>query len=113
MLRSLKCIVGPAFSLVSLACAQTLNLPQSEPQTSASSPPGITIRTGTKLVIVDVTVTGKNGEPIHNLKRSDFTVLESSKLQTVGTFEEHTALAPGEFPVASIKDLAPVAAVKK
>lgn len=39
------------------------------------------------LVLVDVVVTDKNGHPIPNLKREDFTVFEDKVPQKVGTFD--------------------------
>lgn len=41
------------------------------------------------LVIVDVVVTDKKGQPIHGLKESDFTVLEKGEQMKVDSFEEH------------------------
>lgn len=56
-----------------------------------------TLRTGTQIVMVDVTVTDSHGAAIHNLKQTDFTVLEDGSPQTIAHFEEHagpTAVAP-------------------
>jgi VWFA-related protein len=50
-----------------------------------------TIRTGTQIVIVDVAVTDSRGNPIHNLKASDFTLTENGVAQSIARFEEHTA----------------------
>jgi VWFA-related protein len=105
MPRSFKCILGPAFVLATLAPAQipqpaqTLtpsieNQPQN--QIPSHSQPSTTIRTRAKLVVVDVTVTDKSGNPLHNLKKEDFAVLESGNLQTINAFEEHVALSAGD-----------------
>jgi len=92
MPRSFKCILGPALTLATLASAQTL-----QPAPSASSPgTTTTISAGTKLVVVDVTVSDKNGNLLHNLKKEDFTVLENGNPQTVHTFEEHVALSASD-----------------
>jgi VWFA-related protein len=48
--------------------------------------PGITIRTSTRLVVVDVVVTDKKGQPITGLKPEDFTVEENGKKQKIATF---------------------------
>jgi VWFA-related protein len=103
MPRSFKCILGLAFTLATLASAQT-PVPPSQSQALTSQQPTPTIRTGVKLVVVDVTVTDKNGEPLHNLKKDDFTVLEGGNPQTINAFDEHIALSAGDavkFPPLS------------
>lgn len=47
-----------------------------------------TFKSSTRLVVVDVVVTDKNGQPVHDLKGQDFTVLEDGKPQSVVNFEE-------------------------
>jgi VWFA-related protein len=64
--------------LVAVASAQ-----QSDPQ--------LTIKTTTRLVQLDVVVTGKDGNPIQGLQGSDFTVLQDGKPQTISFFDAHTA----------------------
>lgn len=79
---------------------------QSAPDKQPSPPP--TLRTGTKLVVVDVVVTDQQHHPVHNLKRGDFTLSEDNVSQPVKVFEEHApspasavkpmpALPPGVF----------------
>jgi VWFA-related protein len=99
----LKCIpgriLGPALAFATLASAQTPQAIQSTPsqaRNQAATPTTPTIRTGAKLVIVDVTVSDKNGNPLHNLKKEDFTVLENGNPQTVNTFDEHVALSAND-----------------
>jgi VWFA-related protein len=95
---SFKCILCTAFTLTTLAVAQSPQ-PAQSPNPQGPSPnqtQPTTIRTKAKLVIVDVTVTGKDGQPVHNLKREDFTVLESGKPQTINAFEEHVALSASD-----------------
>src|SRR5580704_1024278 len=46
-----------------------------------------TFRTKTELVLVNVTVRDKNGNPVRDLKREDFTVLEDNKQQQVISFD--------------------------
>lgn len=95
---SFKCILCSVFALANLAYAQTSQPSQSAtPQTrSADQPQPTTIRTKAKLVIVDVTVSDKNGNPVHNLKKEDFTVLEGGKPQAINAFDEHVALSAGD-----------------
>ena len=90
LLRSLLILTlaAPAFAQQSNSTQRSPNQPQ-QPGSPA------TLRTGTKLVVVDIVVTDKKKKtPIHNLKASDFAVLENNVSQTVKTFEEHTALTP-------------------
>lgn len=56
--------------------------------------PTTTLSTGTQLVVVDVTVQDKSGNPIHDLKATDFLLDESRKPQPIKTFEEHRSGAP-------------------
>ena len=60
-------------------------------RTNEPQQPTPTLHTGVKLVLVDVVVTDKNHNPVHNLKASDFTLLESNVSQTFKSFEEHVA----------------------
>ncbi len=57
-------------------------------QQPTSAPPG-TVRFGatTQLVIEDVIIRGKDGNPVANLKPSDFTVTEDGKPQKIAVFE--------------------------
>jgi VWFA-related protein len=52
--------------------------------------PTITLRSSTKLVLVDVVVTNKQGQPVAGLKAENFTVEENGKKQKVSVF-----VAPG------------------
>jgi VWFA-related protein len=68
-------------------------------QQSPADVPTITIRTSTRLVVVDVVVTDKKGQPVTGLKPEDFTLEENGKKQKVSVFvppgiANHTASAP-------------------
>jgi VWFA-related protein len=52
-----------------------------------------TLNARSQLVVVDVVVTDSKQTPIHNLKASDFSVLDNQVPQLVSGFEEHTAPA--------------------
>ena len=58
--------------------------PQGAPQSS-----GITLRVTSRETVVDVTVTDAKGQPIHNLRQSDFTVKEDGKPQALQSFQEY------------------------
>jgi VWFA-related protein len=71
-------------------------------QASPASPPGpqpnasaTVLHTGTQLVVVDVVVQDKNGQPVHGLKPQSFRVTEDKAPQSILHFEEHSTLAPG------------------
>jgi VWFA-related protein len=94
LLFSILCTAG--------AVAQAASSAQDEPHIS-------TIQTGTQLVVVDVVVRDRAGNPVHGLKQSNFHLTDNKQPQTVQTFEEHTAatavargpalakMPPGEF----------------
>jgi len=48
---------------------------------------GETIKTTTRMVLIDVIATGNNGKPIKDLKMEDFVVTERGKPQTLSVFE--------------------------
>ncbi len=72
--------------------ALTLSAQQPAPQTSAPAPsapsgvPATVLRVTTRLVLVDVVVTDKQGQPVTDLTRDDFTLLENGKPQRIATF---------------------------
>ena len=69
-------------------------------QTSADVP-SITIRATTRLVVVDVVVTDKGGQPVTGLKAEDFTLEENGKKQKVSVFtppEFANKTAPAPVP---------------
>ena len=83
------------FSLIfNLAGGPTLLSAQQAPP----DVPSITIRTNTRLVMVDVVVTDKKGQPITGLKAENFTVEENGKKQKVSVFVP-PGVATGPAPV--------------
>jgi VWFA-related protein len=56
-----------------------------------------TLRTNTRLVVVDVVATDSKGQPVTDLKAGDFTVLEDGKPQKIRGFNfEHPGGAPAQ-----------------
>ena len=45
------------------------------------------IRTTTRAVVVDVSVVDKRGQPVNDLTKADFSILENGKPQKISTFE--------------------------
>jgi VWFA-related protein len=68
---------------------------------------GITLTTGTQLVVVDVTVQDKDGRPIHGLKPSDFQITEGNTPQPIKSFDEHVAVDPKTVKPPAVVKLAP------
>jgi VWFA-related protein len=58
------------------------------PDAAAQSP---TFKSTTRVVLVDVVVTDGHGQPVHDLKTPDFTVLDNGAPQSIVAFEEHRA----------------------
>jgi VWFA-related protein len=96
-----------------IASALVLNLAAGSPILCAQQPPddvpSITIRANTRLVVVDVVVTDKKGQPVTGLKREDFTVEENGKKQKVLVFippgiANHTASAPVPAPAGVLSN---------
>jgi VWFA-related protein len=86
------------FAFACLA-ATALTLPAQGQQTSPATPsqqPGFTLRTTTRIVLTDVTVTDHKGNPVHGLKESDFHIFDNGKPQDTVSFEEHRT-APVAF----------------
>ena len=57
-----------------------------------------TIRATADLVVVNVTVSDGQQNPVHHLGATDFTVLEDGRPQAIKVFEEHAASAPAPMP---------------
>src|SRR5258708_1744871 len=75
-------IVIASALILNLAAGPTILSAQQAP----ADVPTITIRANTRLVVVDVVVTHKNGQPFAGLKPEDFTVEENGKKQKISVF---------------------------
>jgi VWFA-related protein len=75
---------------MAVAASVTLNLAGGPMMLHAQDPtaevPTITIRANTRLVVVDVVVTDKKGQPVTGLKAQDFVIEENGKKQRIGVF---------------------------
>jgi VWFA-related protein len=83
MLRGLplRAALAPVLLLILVAGPMLLSAQQAPAEI-----PGITIRANTRLVVVDVVVTDKKGQPVSGLKAEDFTVEENGKKQKISVF---------------------------
>jgi VWFA-related protein len=52
-----------------------------------ANPPSLTFRTNANLVVLDAVVKDRDGKPVTNLTKDDFTVLEDGVVQTIASFE--------------------------
>lgn len=83
MLRKLAFRSVPTFLLI---LNPTAGPTLAAAQQNAVDIPSVTIRANTRLVIVDVVVTDKKGQPITGLKAEDFTLEENGKKQKIAVF---------------------------
>ena len=66
------------------------------------------LKSESPLVVLDVVVTDKKGQPVYGLRRSDFTVFERDEKMTLQNFEEHRAdQAPPPASLPAKQVLAP------
>lgn len=87
--------------VLSLACTLGVSAQTTTPDVQPAAA-GVTLTTGTQLIVVDVTVQDKNGNAIHGLKASDFKIQERKVDQLIKNFDEHTAptsVRPVKMPV--------------
>jgi VWFA-related protein len=85
-----------------IAVCLFLSLAVTSPMLGQSpAPPPFTLRTQARVVLTDVTVTDKNGNPVHNLSRSAFHIFDDKKPQDIASFEEHTGAHPTVIPTAA------------
>src|SRR5260370_17579689 len=66
-----------------------------------------TLKANARLVVVDVVVTDKNQNPVHQLKQSDFTLLEAYAPLNIRHFEEHIDPVLNAAPAETLPPLAP------
>jgi VWFA-related protein len=85
---------------VALLTLHVASLPARAQSSGESSGPqsGYTFHANSRVVLTDVTVTDKRGNPVHGLKATDFRIFDNREPQEVASFEEHgkgdTVLAP-------------------
>jgi VWFA-related protein len=63
-------------------------------QTGAQNPATAVFQSKVRVVLLDVVVTDRNDQPVSNLSKDDFQILEEGKPQTIASFEEHKGTPP-------------------
>jgi VWFA-related protein len=61
---------------------------------SVHTPPAASIRVTTHMVLVDVVVTGKKGNPVTDLTRDDFKLVEDGKPEKLAVFSRYPEVSP-------------------
>src|SRR2546425_7891785 len=79
--------------------------PSPEPVPAQQRPGKSVIRTSSDLVLIDVRVTARSGNPVRGLKPLQFTLLEVDKLQRISSFDYHDIEA---IKTAAAEDAKPV-----
>ena len=94
-------LISSALVLGLFALAGSASPRPQSPQPPQSKPAAPTIKVFSRETVVDVTVTDAQGNPVHGLKQSDFTVKEDGKAQPIKSFQEFggdTQPAPHPLP---------------
>jgi VWFA-related protein len=73
-----------------------------QPTTTEQGAQVTTFQSATRLVVLDVVVTDKQGNPVRNLSKDDFAVLEDGSEQTIASFE-----APNQHSPAPVENNGP------
>jgi hypothetical protein len=82
----IQVMVG-ALALVEMAGMSAAAQATGEPESSSQAP--YTLQVQARVVLTDVTVTDKHGNPVTGLTEDDFRILDNGKPQKLASFEEH------------------------
>jgi VWFA-related protein len=91
-------MAGRSLIVVSLFGLTAIGLPAQDAAQRPQTPP--TIRSRTTLVPVDVRVVDEKGNPVTDLTRDDFIILEDGRPQEIRVFEKHALTAQPQPPGA-------------
>src|SRR6266481_9450792 len=76
-----------AFSRISILLAGGIAIAvAAATQSQTSAPSELVLRVTTRMLSVDVVVTDRDGHPVTDLNKSDFTILEDGKTQAIASF---------------------------
>src|SRR4051812_40033720 len=108
----MKPVIATFLSWVLLASAQQTAPPAQPAQPDL--PKGVKFSAGTQLVVEDIIIKDKSGNPITGLKASDFVVLEDGKPQKIDFVEfqklEDTTVPVVEAPKPKVEEAKPAPA---
>jgi len=94
VLPSLRC------SLLTLGCLAIFHSTLLDGQVAGRDAAGpIVFQANAQSVVLDVVVTGRNGQPAEGLHKGDFLLSEDDHPQTITSFEEHTGTQPIQAPL--------------
>lgn len=78
------------FGVIEVLCCQQSTLNTSQPESSQTSAPGISVfKMSVRSVVVDAVVTDARGNPVSGLTRNDFHLFEDGVAQQIRTFDPH------------------------
>jgi VWFA-related protein len=60
-------------------------------QSPAENTPALTLHAESRIVLADINVTDRHGNPVHGLTAADFQVFDNNHPQRIASFEEHDA----------------------
>lgn len=104
-------LLAAAFLPAQLLPAQTAPAQPASPSPAPSSAPSpqakYELQLPVPLVVEDVVILDRDGQPVHGLKASDFTVKENGKEVTLRNFEEHAARPESPAALSRPPDLGP------
>lgn len=108
----------PRSFTAALFCSLAAVTAAARAQSPRSQQPAYTFQAGTRIVLTDVIVTDKHGNPIRDIPQSAFQIYDNNKPQTIASFKEHTttpveslppvSTAPGVYSNAFLAHLPPV-----
>jgi VWFA-related protein len=105
--RAPSILATAAFASCCIVYGQSAPVAPSEPP-SAQTPNGVTtLRVGTHLVVLDVSVLDWKGSPVTGLQKDAFHLLEDGQEQKIKSFEEHAPI-----PAVEARELLAAAAAK-
>lgn len=84
------------FLWIALSCSVAVSAYSQTKQTP--NPANTTFKAKTQVVVEDVVVTDRKGDPVSGLQKGDFQVFEEGKPQTVLSFEEHKGASEQPLP---------------
>jgi VWFA-related protein len=85
--RSLAALLGLSIlGPLALLFGQSPQRPNTRP---LDNKPALTLHAESRIVLADVTVTDRRGNPVHGLTSADFQVFDNSQPQRIASFEEH------------------------